>query len=119
MICCRYTCPHIGYHCIKKESALEAIRYLDYHSVDLILLDIMMPEMSGLEACQEIRKNWDIPIIMLTALSEKTDIVRGLNIGADDYISKPFDEEELVARIEAVIRRGKNNQKGFRLRTNS
>ena len=51
----------IGYHCIKKESALEAIRYLDYHSVDLILLDIMMPEMSGLEACQEIRKKWDIP----------------------------------------------------------
>ena len=62
--------------------------------------------MSGLEACQEIRKNWDIPIIMLTALGDKTDIVRGLNIGADDYISKPFDEEELVARIEAVIRRG-------------
>ena len=66
----------------------------------------MMPDMSGLEACQEIRKNWDIPIIMLTALGDKTDIVRGLNIGADDYISKPFDEEELVARIEAVIRRG-------------
>ena len=74
--------------------------------MDLILLDIMMPEMSGLEACQEIRKNWDIPIIMLTALGDKADIVRGLNIGADDYISKPFDEEELVARIEAVIRRG-------------
>ena len=96
----------LGYHCIKKESALEAIHYLEYHSVDLILLDIMMPEMGGLEACQEIRKKWDIPIIMLTALSEKADIVRGLNMGADDYITKPFDEEELIARIEAVIRRG-------------
>ena len=113
MICCRYTCPLSAIYCIKKESALEAIRYLEYHSVDLILLDIMMPEMSGLEACQEIRKKWDIPIIMLTALSEKTDIVRGLNIGADDYITKPFDEEELVARIEAVIRRGNKQSKGI------
>ena len=103
----------LGYHCIKKESALEALRYLEYHSVDLILLDIMMPEMSGLEACQEIRKKWDIPIIMLTALSEKADIVRGLNLGADDYITKPFDEEELVARIEAVIRRGNKQSEGI------
>jgi DNA-binding response OmpR family regulator len=95
----------IGYHCIKKESALKAIHYLESHSVDLILLDIMMPEMDGLEACQEIRKYWDTPVIMLTAMSEKTDIVRGLHIGADDYISKPFDEGELVARIEAVLRR--------------
>ena len=96
----------LGYHCIKQESGLEALKFLKSNTVDLILLDIMMPDMSGLEACQEIRKNWDIPIIMLTALGDKTDIVRGLNIGADDYISKPFDEEELVARIEAVIRRG-------------
>ena len=100
----------LGYHCIKKESGLEALKFLKSNTVDLILLDIMMPDMSGLEACQEIRKNWDIPIIMLTALGDKTDIVRGLNIGADDYISKPFDEEELVARIEAVIRREQNNQ---------
>ena len=103
----------IGYHCIKKESALEAIHYLDYHSAHLILLDIMMPDMSGLEACQEIRKKWDIPIIMLTALSEKTDIVKGLTLGADDYITKPFDEEELVARIEAVIRRGNKHSEGI------
>lgn len=96
----------LGYHCVKQESGREALKFLKSNTVDLILLDIMMPDMSGLEACQEIRKNWDIPIIMLTALGDKTDIVRGLNIGADDYISKPFDEEELVARIEAVIRRG-------------
>lgn len=95
----------LGYNCLKKESALEALQYLELHPVDLILLDIMMPEMNGLEACLEIRKYWDTPIIMLTAMSEKTDIVKGLTLGADDYISKPFDEEELIARIEAVLRR--------------
>lgn len=94
-----------GYRCVKKESAFEAISHLKGHSVDLILLDIMMPEINGLEACKEIRKMGDIPIIMLTAMSDKADIVKGLNIGADDYISKPFDEDELTARIEAVLRR--------------
>lgn len=95
----------LGYNCMKAESALEAIHYLEHHPVDLILLDIMMPEMDGWEACQEIRKDWDTPIIMLTARAEKQDIVNGLNLGADDYISKPFDEEELIARIKAIIRR--------------
>ena len=99
----------IGYQCIKKESAREAINYLESHHADLILLDIMMPEMNGLEACERIRQTWDIPIIMLTAMSEKSDIVKGLNYGADDYISKPFDEEELIARIEAVLRRQKTD----------
>ena len=97
----------LGYKCIKKESAIDAIHYLQSHSADLILLDIMMPEMDGWEACREIRKTLDIPIIMLTAMSDKTDIVKGLKTGADDYISKPFDEEELTARIEAVLRRSK------------
>ena len=98
----------LGYHCIKKESAIAAVKYLDSHTIDLILLDIMMPEMDGWEACKEIRKKWDVPIIMLTAMSEKTDVVKGLKYGADDYISKPFDEEELTARIEAVLRRSKS-----------
>ncbi|PLR75577.1 DNA-binding response regulator [Bacillus sp. V3-13] len=97
-----------GYHCIKVGSALDAIEYLESNPADLILLDLMMPEIDGWEACREIRKHWDIPIIMLTARSEKTDIVKGLNIGADDYIAKPFDEEELMARIEAVLRRKKS-----------
>lgn len=96
-----------GYNCVKKESAIHAVNYLQSNSVDLILLDIMMPDMDGREACQEIRKHWDTPIIMLTALSDKSDIVKGLQYGADDYISKPFDEEELLARIEAVLRRHK------------
>jgi DNA-binding response OmpR family regulator len=96
-----------GYNCIKMTSALAAIRYLETHKADMILLDVMMPEMDGWEACKEIRKNWDIPIIMLTARSEKIDVVKGLKMGADDYISKPFDEEELIARIEAILRRKK------------
>ncbi|KAB2334830.1 response regulator transcription factor [Cytobacillus depressus] len=96
-----------GYKCIKMTSAIEAIAYLESRQADLILLDVMMPEMNGWEACQEISKHWDIPIIMLTARAEKPDIVKGLKIGADDYISKPFDEEELMARIEAVLRRNK------------
>ncbi len=114
----------LGYKCIKKESAIEAIYYLQSHDVDLILLDIMMPEMDGWKACREIRKSWDIPIIMLTAMSDKTDIVKGLKTGADDYISKPFDEEELIARIEAVLRRNKSESgkisfKGLLLDQNS
>jgi DNA-binding response OmpR family regulator len=92
-------------HCIKYTSAIDAIQFLETHPVDLILLDIMMPELNGWEACKIIRKKWDYPIIMLTARSEKPDVVKGLGMGADDYISKPFDGDELVARIEAVLRR--------------
>lgn len=103
-----YLTPH-GFHCVKKDSAKDAIQFLQSRSADLVLLDIMMPEMNGWEACKEIRKFSDIPIIMLTAMSEKPDIVKGLNAGADDYISKPFDEEELIARIHAVLRRSPQN----------
>jgi DNA-binding response OmpR family regulator len=93
------------YHCIKFTSAIDAIQYLQSNQVDLILLDIMMPELDGWEACKIIRKKWDYPIIMLTALTEKPEVVKGLSMGADDYISKPFDGDELIARIEAVLRR--------------
>jgi DNA-binding response OmpR family regulator len=93
------------YHCIKYTSSIDAIQYLQSHEVDLILLDIMMPELDGWEACKIIRKKWDYPIIMLTALSDKPDVVKGLSLGADDYISKPFDGDELIARIEANLRR--------------
>jgi DNA-binding response OmpR family regulator len=95
----------LGYKCVHHTSAIDAINFLEDHHADLILLDVMMPEMDGWEACREIRRHWDTPIIMLTARSEKHDIVQGLNIGADDYVTKPFDEAELVARIEAVLRR--------------
>ncbi|MEH7307543.1 response regulator transcription factor [Neobacillus drentensis] len=100
----RYLTPK-GNNCLKMTTAQQAIQYLEAERADIILLDVMMPEMDGWQACQEIRKNWDIPIIMLTARSEKRDIVKGLKMGADDYISKPFDEEELLARIDTVLRR--------------
>ncbi|WP_413380991.1 response regulator transcription factor [Alkalihalobacillus sp. 1P02AB] len=95
----------LGYTCVKKSSAHTGIEYAIHENIDLILLDVMMPEMSGWDVCTEIKKEKDIPIIMLTARADKQDIVTGLTMGADDYITKPFDEEILVARIEAVLRR--------------
>ena len=96
-----------SFHCIAIASVKDALDYLEENQVDLVLLDIMMPDMNGWQACQEIRKFWDVPVIMLTAKGEQADIIKGLNIGADDYILKPFDEEELLARIHAVLRRTK------------
>jgi DNA-binding response OmpR family regulator len=94
-----------GYHCVKCESGLSAIQYLENNKADLVLLDIMMPELDGWETCKRIREFSNVPIIMVTARDQTLDIVKGLNIGADDYITKPFDEAELLARIEAVLRR--------------
>ena len=100
-----------GFHCIKLESGSAAIEYLKTSKVDFILLDIMMPELDGWETCKRIREISDVPIIMVTARDQTADIVNGLDIGADDYIAKPFDEEELLARVRAVLRRsaGKNH----------
>lgn len=113
-----------SYHCIAIASAKVALDYLEENQVDLVLLDIMMPDMDGWQACQEIRKFWDVPVIMLTAKGEQADIIKGLNIGADDYILKPFDEEELLARIHAVLRRTKTEEtiiffEGLRLNKDS
>ena len=72
---------------------------------DLILLDVMMPEMSGLDVCREIRKTMATPIIMLTAKGEEIDKIVGLELGADDYIVKPFSPREVIARVKAVLRR--------------
>lgn len=84
------------------EAALEAVKSF---SPKLILLDIMLPKLDGWQVCREIRKSSDVPIIMLTAKGETFDKVLGLDLGADDYISKPFDTKEVMARIKAVLRR--------------
>ncbi len=84
------------------EAALEA--FLD-QPVDLVILDIMMPRMDGLQVLQEIRRRSDVPVIMLTALGRPDDVVRGLRMGADDYIPKPFTFKEVAARVEAALRR--------------
>ncbi|WP_096155383.1 response regulator transcription factor [Bacillus sp. FJAT-45066] len=99
-----YISPY-GYKCIKKSTGKEAIDFLEENSVDLVLLDIMMPKMDGWATLQEIRNFSNVPVIMLTARTEIEDVVKGLKSGADDYITKPFNEKELLARIEAIIRR--------------
>ncbi len=94
-----------GYKCVKITSGEKAIEHIKKYQYDLVLLDVMMPEIDGWEACNKIRQFSEVPIIMVTAREEKEDIVKGLKIGADDYITKPFDEDELIARIEALLRR--------------
>ncbi|MFB1100469.1 response regulator transcription factor [Terribacillus sp. JSM ZJ617] len=93
------------YITIKAKSGIEAIALMKQKRPDLILLDIMMPDLDGWETCKQIKSFSEVPIIMLTARNEKIDVVKGLKIGADDYVTKPFDEEELLARIDAVLRR--------------
>ena len=83
----------------------EALRLVREYSPDLILLDLMIPEVDGLDVCREIRRSSDVPVIMITARGEEVDRVLGLEIGADDYVTKPFSMRELLARIKAVLRR--------------
>ena len=83
----------------------EALRLVREYSPDLILLDLMIPEVDGLDVCRELRKTSDVPVIMITARGEEVDRVLGLEIGADDYVTKPFSMRELMARIKAVLRR--------------
>lgn len=87
----------------------EALEFIDKEPFDLILLDIMMPDIDGWEVCKAIRQQSNIPILMLTARTDVKDVVRGLNEGADDYITKPFVPEEFVARVHALLRRTKMN----------
>ena len=93
------THPDEGLHILKRELP------------DLIILDIMLPDMDGFEVCKRIRKEYFVPIIMLTARGEVTDRVVGLELGADDYLPKPFEPRELVARIQSVLRRSSEHSK--------
>jgi OmpR family response regulator RpaB len=83
----------------------EGLRHLRVHGADLVILDVMLPEMDGFEVCRNIRRDCEVPIIMLTARGEVTDRVVGLELGADDYLPKPFEPRELVARIQRVLKR--------------
>lgn len=100
-----------GFNVDTVENGQKALEYLAANiDVDLLLLDIMLPEMNGKEVCEQIRKFSDIPIIMLTALDDSANEVEGLNLGADDYISKPFSRQTLIARINSVLRRTKKRK---------
>ena len=94
-----------GYKVIKAYDGYEALEYLENNSADLLILDVMMPGLDGIRTTLKVRENSSIPIIILSAKSEDADKILGLNIGADDYITKPFNPLELVARVKAVLRR--------------
>ncbi len=94
-----------GFTVITAATGTEALKKFDQGGIDLILLDLMIPEISGTEVCRQIRSKSKVPIIMLTAKDSEVDKVVGLEIGADDYVTKPYSARELVARINAVLRR--------------
>ncbi len=102
-----------GFEVIKAKSGQQAVDLAVSEKPDLILLDVMMPEMDGFQACERIRAFSTVPIIMLTAKGEEDQRVRGLNIGADDYIVKPFSATELLARVRAVLRRAQRSVPDF------
>jgi DNA-binding response OmpR family regulator len=100
-----------GFSVVTVENGEKALDYLSGTTdVDLVLLDLLMPVMSGKEVCSELRKITDIPIIMLTALGDTAHEVEGLNLGADDYLAKPFARDALIARINSVLRRTENRK---------
>ncbi len=94
-----------GYKVLTAEDGAGALRVVGQESLDLVVLDVMLPKTSGFEVLKKIRQQADVPVIMLTAKSQSVDKVVGLELGADDYITKPFDTKELLARIRAILRR--------------
>lgn len=100
-----------GFETVVANDGGQALQLAQIHNPDLILLDIMLPVLDGWQVCREIRKTSNVPIIMLTAKGETFDKVLGLELGADDYVTKPFDTKEVVARMKAVLRRSNENEK--------
>ena len=94
-----------GYQVIKSEDALEGLAIMEREKIDLVLLDIMMPKMDGLEMCRKIREKHNVPIIMVSAKTQELDKIVGLTTGADDYVTKPFNPLELMARVKSQLRR--------------
>ena len=102
---CRDYLKAAGYETVAASNGLQGVSLSRREKPDLIVLDLMLPEMDGLDVCREIRRESNVPIIMLTARVDETDKLIGLELGADDYITKPFSPRELVARIRVVLRR--------------
>ncbi|MEL7562628.1 response regulator transcription factor [Dehalogenimonas sp. 4OHTPN] len=96
-----------GYEALEANNGRKAIEIFNREKPDLIILDLMLPEVDGLEVCRQIRRSSDVPIIMLTARQEDADKLIGLELGADDYVTKPFSPRELVARVKVVLRRAR------------
>jgi two-component system alkaline phosphatase synthesis response regulator PhoP len=102
----RYQLEREGYQVVGCRDGRAALDLFSRERPDLVILDLLMPGVDGLEVCRRLRQDSAIPIIMLTAKAEETDKVIGLELGADDYVTKPFSPRELVARVKAVLRRG-------------
>jgi len=103
----QYNLEKEGYKVITAYDGEEALKMVDTDHPSLIVLDIMLPHKDGFSVCREIRSKWDIPIIMLTAKEMEMDKVLGLELGADDYVTKPFSAREVSARVKALLRRSK------------
>jgi len=95
----------IGYKVVTASDGKEALKLFKDYEPDLVVLDVMMPKLDGYGVCQELRKDSDVPIVMLTALGDVADRITGLELGADDYVVKPFSPKELEARIATILRR--------------
>lgn len=96
---------HRGYHVVSAYSGAEAMHVLESITIDLILLDVMMPEQDGFQVSREIRKHSRVPILFLTARDDKESLLEGYASGGDDYVTKPFDADELHARVQAILKR--------------
>ena len=94
-----------GFQVFSAANGLEALAFFNTEKLDLIVLDVMMPHMDGLEVCRRVRQTSTVPILILTALGEESDKVAALDMGADDYLTKPFGVDELLARVRAIFRR--------------
>lgn len=104
-----YSLRKEGYEVAVADSGTDGVRIFSAHGADLVLLDLMLPGLSGTEVCREIRRTSSVPVIMLTAKDDEFDKVLGLELGADDYVTKPYSSRELLARIKAVLRRGQDS----------
>jgi DNA-binding response OmpR family regulator len=104
-----------GYEIYSSDNGLDALKKVKLLSPDLIILDLMLPDISGEEVCRLVRKESDVPILMLTAKSAEDDRINGIVIGADDYLTKPFSPREVVVRVQAILRRVKKTEKTERL----
>ena len=107
----RFNLQHEGYEVVTGSNGLEAVQAVRDEKPDLVVLDVMMPEMDGLTACSKIREFSDVPIIMLTAKTDDMDKLLGFDHGVDDYLTKPFNILELKARIRALLRRAGTSEK--------
>ncbi|CAG7619198.1 Heme response regulator HssR [Paenibacillus solanacearum] len=94
-----------GYQVLEAADGAEALKRLDSEKADLAVIDVMMPNMDGWQLCRELREHYDVPVLMLTAKSETRDKVKGFDLGAEDYLVKPFDPLELIVRVRALLKR--------------